>query len=250
MIFSPRLSVTGVDLILRPRSRAARLSKAAAEAAAAGDSAAAESGWRKALALREAAGAGRDEAQRCDQHALAALLVQLGRPEEAEPFARGALEGPEADTLAARSERLAVMVDLLCDTGRAEEAEPLARALLAGQADDPDARGTRIPRPRPHLPRRSPHRTGAGGGGGGGSPAGDRRSRGLPRAGSPGPGGPDPVDRQPPPGDATTSPAPRPSAARPSTSSSDRSVATTPQSPEPSCASVFSSIAPGGPRRP
>lgn len=47
MILSPRLSVKGVDLILLPRSRAARLSKAAAEAAAAGDSAAAEAGWRK-----------------------------------------------------------------------------------------------------------------------------------------------------------------------------------------------------------
>ena len=95
MIFSRRLSVTGVDLILRPRSRAARLSKAAAEAAAAGDSAAAEAGWRKALALREAAGAGREQVQRCDQHALAALLVELGRRDEAEPLARAVLDGPE-----------------------------------------------------------------------------------------------------------------------------------------------------------
>ena len=106
MIFSRSLSVTGADLILRPRSRAARLSKAAAEAAAAGDSAAAEAGWRKALALREAAGAGQDEAQRCDQHALAALLVQLGRPEEAEPLARAALDGPDADPVAEQVGRL------------------------------------------------------------------------------------------------------------------------------------------------
>lgn len=141
MIFSRRLSLTGVDLILRPRSRAARLSKAAAEAAVAGDSVAAEAGWRKALALREAAGAGGDDDQRADQCCLAGLLVRLGRPAEAAPFARAAIEGPQEDTLRARS-CIASIVEMLCDTGRAEEAEPLARALLDVLASDPEARGT------------------------------------------------------------------------------------------------------------
>jgi tetratricopeptide (TPR) repeat protein len=129
-------------LFLRPVDRAARLSLEAAEREAAGDAAAAEAGWRQALALREEAGAGREQSQRSDQHALAALLVRLDRPEEAEPLARAACDGPEAETVEEQSGRLAALVDVLCATGRAAEAEPLARALLAAQAADPETRGT------------------------------------------------------------------------------------------------------------
>ena len=77
------------------------------------------------------------------------LLVRLGRPEEAEPFARGALEGPEADTLAARSERLAV------DGRPALRYRPRRRSRALGPRAPGRAgerpRGARhgIPRPRP-----------------------------------------------------------------------------------------------------